>query len=293
MPSYIKNCVEDGDFSKAKEGDRFRRDLQSELQRQSTILNSRRVSSRNELSVAQVGFPSSADDPIVQDFDRETRERERSLNCAQRRLAAQFEDRWRRKTVGKYLKPSNHLRELRIRQREKEIAGDEEGVGQLREEIEALETKEKESAEEQFWSDYKAAREKLEERLQAEARQFRLSREKLRARLVVRSRGIYIGPIERPAPVISIMAGPSRPGTESSSRGGESHLPPLYDATPWRERRRAEAQKEENNVFVSNVEEGLAEPRPELDRTEVVEEGVAEEGQKDGDEGNEEKAEEE
>jgi hypothetical protein len=102
---------------------------------------------------------------------------------------------------------------------EREAAGDDDGAAEFDDEISAVEEQERAIAEEQYWNDDKEARGWLEERIR---------REKLRAKLIGRSRGIFSGPIERGRPPRPILA--MRQCSHSQARERERRLPPLAES---------------------------------------------------------------
>jgi hypothetical protein len=61
LPAYIQSCVADRQFERAREGDRFRQDLQLELQQEAELLNTRRSCPRADVAAPRPaqGSPQS------------------------------------------------------------------------------------------------------------------------------------------------------------------------------------------------------------------------------------------
>jgi hypothetical protein len=241
LPKCIKCCISDRQFPRAMEWRQFGQELQYALREQADILRSCRPQARVPIVTARSPYtrtskyfsPSQdltgSDDPIVQDFDRETRQREEILLTDHQRAMQQFEQRWADRVIRRYQQPSSRLRQLRVDRLDLLSAGDEEGAGRLQAEIEACEAEERQVAEDEYWNDYRRARKRMNEKLAGELGEFRAIRERLRAKLVVRSKGMYTGPFDQPPPTRSITAVRPRPFSSMAPRPKEQVLPPLYD----------------------------------------------------------------
>jgi hypothetical protein len=164
--------------------------------------------------------------PIVEDFDRETASQAQLLRYSHRRQLAEFEDHWNIGLIAKYALPSAAVRALRLRRHEHAAAGDGDTAAALDAEADALEVREREAAAARFRRDCAAARTRLEERMRAQKRAFAAGRERLRARVLLRVHGLYVGPVERLPPPRSITA--TRP--PSPARVRAPALPALCDA---------------------------------------------------------------
>jgi hypothetical protein len=231
-----------------------------------------------------------SNDPIVQDFDHETQHREQVIFADQQRAMQQFEKRWAERVIRRYQKPSSRLRQMRVNQLDRLNAGEEEAALQLQTEIEAREAEERQTAEEQYWKDYRNARRRIGEQFAEEISEFRAIRERLRSKLVVRSTGMFTGPFDRVPASKSITAVRPRPFSTMAQRPNDQVLPPLYDAREWT--RRPTRQSTTNAETQSGPQPNDEEPEDEggeeiasaLDQDEVQ----APTGDKPKDEGGEE-----
>jgi hypothetical protein len=243
-------------------------------------------------------------DPVVADFDRETRARERTIVGDQAGHAQKFENAWAEERLKQHQKSSEKVVELRNQLRELVTAGDDDAARELQEEIAATEAEEREVQEQQYWADYQAAKLKFNDRLQNQLNEFRAFREKLRAKLVNRAKGIYTGPFDVPPAPRSITVVRPHPYANVLSKPRPKIMAPLCNTRTSPQLRRKTATigaltqvQPENIRFGDEEEDGDEQAQGERQLNELgqeadeVESETGDEEKQDQNEGEEETSE--
>ena len=133
----------------------------------------------------------------------------------------QFEELWQTRMSRQYHKPSTRLRELRVEESKQKQEGQEAAFLQTREQIEDLELKETAENEDNYWRDYSHSKERLLSKFKYELDNFHLQREKKRALLQNRAKGVYTGPFETPPAPRSITMNRPRKYSGLQSMSGQ------------------------------------------------------------------------
>lgn len=176
-----------------------------------------------------------------------------------------------------YHKPSTRLRELRVEESKQKKKGQEAAFLQTREQIEDLELKETAENEDNYWRDYQNSKERLLNKFRYELDNFHLQREKKRALLQNRVKGVYTGPFETPPAPRSITLNRPRKysGLQSMTAQQKTKaLPNLYKEQSLI-RTGLNAQQKQN-LYQQSIDSSRRQVKLSINKTQSIENDIPE-----------------